>query len=484
MRITFLGAAGTVTGSKFLVEAENRRILVDCGLFQGLKALRRRNWEPFAVPPESIHAVVLTHAHLDHSGALPTLVRDGFRGEIFCTPPTAKLCDILLPDSGRIQEQDAEYANRKGFSKHRPALPLYTEEDAHRVSGRLRTVPFRRATQVGTFTLTFEPAGHILGAASVHIAVAGAEGPWSILFSGDLGRPSDPLMFPPSPPQEADVVVMESTYGDHRHPPVDPHAALARLLRDTVERRGVLLIPAFAVGRAQSLLYWLNRVFDDGAAPRVPLYVDSPMASDVSVLYREFADYHRISPGEIRNILGEAKFVASVEESKWLGRQSGPMVIISASGMMTGGRILHHVKSYGPREDTTILLAGFQAPGTRGAALLAGADELKIHGAYVPIRARVESFEVLSAHADQAELLAWLGAAPRPPRRVFLVHGEPGPAEALCVRIRDHQGIHASVPAHEASVDFTAAPAGPRTTGAGSPAVRGAPPTAPPGFDA
>jgi metallo-beta-lactamase family protein len=251
---------------------------------------------------------------------------------------------------------------------------------------------------------------------------------------------------------------MESTYGDHRHPPVDPEAALARVVRDTVERRGVLLIPAFAVGRAQSLLYWLNRVFDERAAPRIPLYLDSPMAGDVSVLYREFTEYHRIPAGEIRNILGEAKFVASVEDSKWLGRQTGPMVIVSASGMMTGGRILHHVKSFGPREETTILLAGFQAPGTRGAALLAGADELKIHGAYVPIRARVESLEVLSAHADQAELLAWLAASPRPPRRVFLVHGEPAAAEALCVRIKDQLGIQATVPSHLASVDLAAAP--------------------------
>jgi metallo-beta-lactamase family protein len=473
MRIAFLGAAGTVTGSKFLVEAENRRVLVDCGLFQGLKALRRRNWEPFPVPPESIDAVVLTHAHLDHSGALPMLVRDGFGGQIFCTPPTAKLCDIILPDSGRIQEQDAEYANRKNISKHQPALPLYTEEDALRVTERLRTVPFRQATSVGPFTITLEPAGHLLGAGSVHVAVAGAGGRRSILFSGDLGRPGDPVMFPPSPPPEADWVVMESTYGDHRHPPVDPEAAIARILRDTVQRKGVLLIPAFAVGRAQSLLYWLNRVFDGGMAPRIPLYVDSPMASDVSALYREFADYHRISPAEIRNLFGEAKFVASVEESKWLSRQSGPMVIVSASGMMTGGRILHHVKSFGPRPETTILLAGFQAPGTRGAALLAGADELKIHGGYVEIRARVESLEVLSAHADQAELLAWLGSAPRPPRRVFLVHGEPAPAEALCVRIRDHLRIHTTVPSHGTSVDLAAWSGGPAAGAASSTSVPG-----------
>ena len=463
MRLTFLGAAGTVTGSKFLIESEGRRVLVDCGLFQGLKALRRRNWEPFAVPPASIDAVVLTHAHLDHSGALPMLVRDGFRGEIFCTPPTAKLCDIILPDSGRIQEQDAEYANRKNFSKHSPALPLYTEADALRVSERLRTVPFGQATAVGPWSVTFQPSGHILGAASLHFQMTGPDGPRSILFSGDLGRPVDPLMFAPAPPNEADWVVMESTYGDHRHPPVDAEATLARILRDTIARKGVLLIPAFAVGRAQSLLYWLNRVFDNGSAPRIPVWVDSPMASDVSTLYQEFATYHRIPPNEIRDVLGGARFVASVEESKNLGRQSGPMVIISASGMMTGGLILHHVKSFGPREDTTILLAGFQAPGTRGAALLAGADELKIHGAYVPIRARVESLEVLSAHADQAELLAWLGAAPRPPRRAFLVHGELAAAEALCVRMRDHLGVHATVPTHLASVQLTAGVGGAST---------------------
>jgi metallo-beta-lactamase family protein len=448
VKVTFLGAAGTVTGSKFLVEAAGSRILLDCGLFQGLKALRLRNWDEFPVAPSSIDAVVLTHAHIDHSGYLPLLVRNGFQGKIYCTPPTAALCDILLPDSGRIQEQDAEYANRKKFSKHRPALPLYTEDDALGVSRHFETVGWGKPLELDGVTVRFQTAGHILGASSVRLSTD--EG--SILFSGDLGREEDALMFSPAPPGDADWVVMESTYGDRRHPETHPMEELGRLAREVIERKGVLLIPSFAVGRAQHLIYWLNRAFQEGLAPRIPVFVDSPMATNVTHLYREFGDYHRLSRDECGIVCEGAEFTASVERSKWLQTQSGPIVILSASGMLTGGRILHHLKTLGPRRETTILLAGYQAAGTRGATLLQGGDELKIHGKWVKIRARVENFQVLSAHADQRELLDWIGSAERPPKKVFLVHGEPAAADALRVRIHDRLGVEAKAAVDDSTV--------------------------------
>jgi metallo-beta-lactamase family protein len=450
MKVTFLGASGTVTGSKFLIETAGSRILLDCGLFQGLKALRLRNWDTFPVPPSSIDAVVLTHAHIDHTGYLPLLVRNGFAGKIYCTPPTAALCDILLPDSGRIQEQDAEYANRKKFSKHRPALPLYTEEDALRVSRHFETVPWGRPLELDDLTVRFQTAGHILGASSVHLTTD--EG--TILFSGDLGRERDALMFSPAAPPASDWIVMESTYGDRRHPETHPMEGLARLVRDAIERKGVLLIPSFAVGRAQHLIYWLNRVFQEGLAPRIPVFVDSPMATNVTHLYREFTDYHRLSPDDCGIVCEGAEFTASVEQSKWLETQSGPIVILSASGMLTGGRVLHHLKTFGPRKETIILLAGYQAAGTRGRTLLQGGDELKIHGQWVKIRARVENFQVLSAHADQRELLGWVESAERPPKKVFLVHGEPGAADALRMRIHDRLGLDVSAAVDESTVEL------------------------------
>ncbi len=441
MKLTFLGAAGTVTGSRFLVENQGSRVLVDCGLFQGLKSLRLRNWEPFPVPPDSLDGVVLTHAHLDHSGYLPRLVREGFDGEILCTPATAKLCDILLPDSGRIHEQDAGFANKKGFSKHKPALPLYTEADALRVSARFRPVEFGEEAHVGGLAVRFQPAGHILGAATATMSSKAG----TILFSGDLGRADDPLMPAPAPPGEADWIVMESTYGDRSHPDGNPAEAIGRLVRETVDRRGVILVASFAVGRAQSLVYWLNRVFELGLAPRIPVFVDSPMASDVTSLYREFSHCHRLPPEGSSAVCDGARFIRSVDESKWLGTQTNPMVVVAASGMMTGGRILHHLKTFGPRKETCILITGFQAAGTRGATLVSGGDELKIHGKYVKIRARVERIDMLSAHADQGELLEWIGSAPNRPARVFLVHGEPAAADALRVRIQDRLGIGVSV---------------------------------------
>ena len=427
MRLGFYGGVGTVTGSRFLVEADGARVLVDCGLFQGLKQLRLRNWSPPPFEPRQLDAVLLSHAHLDHSGYLPALVRAGFRGPIYCTPPTRALCRILLPDSGRIQEEDAAYANRHAFSKHEPALPLYSELDAVRALEQLQTHDFDAPLALGGLRARFVPAGHILGAASVELR--GESG--VLLFSGDLGRSDDLLMRPPAPPGDADWIVMESTYGDRSHGERDPLEAIAVVLKRTLERGGVLLIPSFAVGRAQTLLLCLLRIFEKGLAPRVPVFVNSPMATDVSELYEQFRSYHRLSSEETRAMCSLAEFVRSVEESRELAARRDPHVVISASGMATGGRVLHHLRALAPDARNTILLPGFQAVGTRGADLAAGAAALKIHGALVPVRAQVVQLDLLSAHADREDLCAWLAAAPREPREVFLVHGEPGASDAL-----------------------------------------------------
>jgi metallo-beta-lactamase family protein len=426
------------------------RVLVDCGLFQGLKALRLRNWAPPPFPPASLDAVVLTHAHLDHSGYLPALVKGGFRGPIYCTPPSLDLCRILLPDSGHIQEEDAAYANRKHFSKHEPALPLYGEEEARQVLPLLRAVRFGEPFQVGGLHVELRRAGHILGAASALVS----DGRRSVLFSGDLGRSDDLLMHPPEPPGEPDWVVMESTYGDRDHSQQDPLEAVAEILAQTHARGGTLLIPAFAVGRAQTLLYCLHEVFRRGAAPRVPVFVNSPMATDVTDLYERHTNYHRLGPRECAAVCDVATYTRSAEESRQLARLRGRMVILSASGMATGGRVLHHLRALAPDEHNTVLLPGFQAPGTRGDSLARGAASLKIHGAWVPVRARVIQLDVFSAHADQGQLLAWLSACRRPPRGVFLVHGEPLAADALRLRVQEKLGFRVSVAEHQESVEL------------------------------
>ncbi|HKQ28988.1 MAG TPA: MBL fold metallo-hydrolase, partial [Burkholderiales bacterium] len=382
--LTFLGATGTVTGSKYLLRSGDASVLVDCGLFQGLKALRLRNWAPPPVKPKDVNAVVLTHAHLDHSGYLPRFIRDGFGGPVHSSLGTRDVCAILLPDSGHLQEEEARYANKRSFSKHKPALPLYTEDEARLSLKRFSPITFdKEAVVAGKFGLTLKPAGHILGAS---IATLQSEG-IKVVFSGDLGRMRDPVMHSPSRIEEADYLVVESTYGNRRHDEADPEEALGSLLNRALARRGVVIMPAFAVGRAQTLLYLISRLKARRAIPDVPVYLNSPMAINATRLYHEYMAEHRLSREECEAAHTVAQMVNTADDSRALNRRGGPMIIVSASGMATGGRVVHHLKAFAPDARNMIVLPGFQAAGTRGASLAAGATEIKIHGDYVPVRA-------------------------------------------------------------------------------------------------
>ena len=448
MRISFFGGVGTVTGSKYLLEANGRRILVDCGLFQGFKQLRLRNWEPLPVDPGSVDVVVLTHAHLDHSGYLPLLVRNGFKGPAFCTAPTRDLCEVLLTDAGYLEERDADSANRYGYSKHKPALPLFTEADARAAIGHLKPRDWDKVHDIGGgVTLTFRHAGHILGASMVMIS----DGERSILFSGDLGRPNDPLLNPPVPIGRTDYLVVESTYGDRSHDALDVEELLADIITRTARRGGHVIIPAFAVGRAQRVLHHVARLKALGRIPQIPIFLDSPMAIDASAIFEKYAGDHRLSGAECRALFGAAQITRTAAESKSIDENHMPSVIISASGMATGGRVLHHLKAFAPDPKNAIVFAGFQAAGTRGAAMLAGAGEIKIHGAYVPILAEVINLSMLSAHADANEIMGWLHTAVSPPIQTFVTHGEPGAADSLRHRIEEGLGWSTRVPTYRDS---------------------------------
>lgn len=451
MKLSFLGAVETVTGSRFLLDTEYSRLLVDCGLFQGLKKLRERNRLAFPVPPSSIHAILLTHAHIDHSGYIPALVKHGFKGKIYCSEATFDLCNILLPDAGHLQEEEAEYANRHGFSKHKPALPLYTEIEA-RASLKLFS-PVFFDTEFGPaagLSARFVANGHILGSGAVYIS----DGRIKLAFSGDVGRPNDPVMRAPEPVEACDYMVIESTYGDRRHSPQATDQVLADTIRTAASKGGNIIIPTFAVGRAQSMLFLLQQLTRDGKIPRLPIYLDSPMAIDATELLRKHQKLHRLSVEECRLLCEMVTFTRSVEESKAIASLQHPKIILSASGMLTGGRTLHHLKQYLPNQKNVIFFVGYQAAGTRGAAMLAGADSVKIHGEYFPVKAKLVNLDGLSAHADYAELGDWLSSLKVAPKKTFIVHGEPQAQDAFRVYLQDRLHWSAQIPAHEESVNL------------------------------
>lgn len=479
--LTFLGAARTVTGSKYLIEANGRRIMVDGGLFQGLKELRLRNWADFPVPPSSIEAIVLTHAHLDHCGYLPRLVAQGFRGKIFCTQGTQDLCKIVLPDAGRLQEEDAEFANRHNFTKHKPALPLYREVDAFRTVSQLQPIGYDRPVPVANgIEAEFINAGHLLGSSYVRMKIDGR----TILFGGDLGRFGRPVLPDPTLPGAADFLLVESTYGDRVHEQDDDGARLAKIVSDTANRGGKLIIPAFAIGRVEELLYWLKRLEGEKRIPVLPVFVDSPMAAAALARYTERVheldpemqpeqrddkaphDDAAPNPAAVRRTTAmqeremcvfcteRFRVIASPDESKQLTASKVPAIVISASGMAEGGRVLHHLKAALPNPQNTVLFAGYQGVGTRGRRLVDGEKTVKIHGEWVPVAAAIERIDSMSAHADSNEIMRWLRGFTAPPQRTFIVHGEPVAQDALAARMQKELGWAAHAPQQGEKVEL------------------------------
>jgi metallo-beta-lactamase family protein len=480
LTLTFLGAARTVTGSKYLLDTGTAKILIDAGLFQGLKELRLRNWQTFPVAASDIDAIVLTHAHLDHCGYLPRLVSQGFRGRVFCTPGTQDLCRIVLPDSGRIQEEDAEIANRERFSKHVPALPLYTEADAFRAVSHLQPVGYDRPVPVADgVEVDFINAGHLLGSAYARVRVGGR----TVLFGGDLGRFDRPVLPDPTMVAEADYLLVESTYGNRVHDNGDDGRKLADVITRTAARGGRVIIPAFAIGRVEELIYWIRRLEEEKKIPILPVYIDSPMA--IAALERYTERLHELDEemqpemrddkaplggadrGEDRHRRREHarrerqlcafcterfRTVSSAAESKQLTQSKAPAVIISSSGMATGGRVLHHLRATLPDPRNTVLFVGYQAAGTRGRRLVGGEPEVKIHGRMIPVHASVELIESMSAHADSTEIMRWLGGFTRPPKTTYLVHGEPTAMDALAASITTRLGWVVVTPLHGQSV--------------------------------
>ncbi len=450
--IQFLGGAGTVTGSKFLLTLGGMKILVDCGLFQGLKSLRLQNWAPFPVAPSEIDAIILTHAHLDHCGYVPVLVRDGFQGKVYCTPPTRDLARVILMDSGKIQEEDAARANAEGFSKHHPAKPLYGVEDATRALKSFAQLPQDEWNDLGDgIQFRFKNSGHILGSSLVEIKTPD----FKISFTGDLGR-SEPLTLCPSATiTETDYLVVESTYGDRLHSPLSPLKSLAKVVNDTFERKGQLLIPSFAVGRTQDVLFLLSKLKSVSQIHDVPIFIDSPMGMTATDIFESYPEWHRLTKEEMTDFYRNVTMVKSQQQSEELLRRKDPAIVIAGSGMLTGGRILSHLLKRLPDERNTVLIVGFQAAGTRGSLLHSGITELKIYGQYVPVRAHIEEISSLSAHADQREMLSWLSNITIPPKKTFIVHGEAQASDALRVRIQDTYRWSTAIPKQDEEFSLT-----------------------------
>jgi metallo-beta-lactamase family protein len=459
LKLAFYGGAGTVTGSKHVLTAGSQRVLIDCGMFQGVKELRLMNWRRTPFAAASVRNVVLTHAHIDHSGYLPRLLREGFAGNVYCTPATRELSEVLLTDAAKLQEEDAEYANRKGFSRHHPALPLFTVRDAERVIKHSRTSAYGRWFRLGEHVeARLHDAGHILGSAFVETRIALAGRVFTIVFSGDIGRYGVPLHTDPQPPPPCDAMVIESTYGDRQHDRTSLIDQIRRPFKETIARGGTILIPAFAVARAQVLTLMLRALMDAGDLPDVPLHIDSPMAIEATRVYRRHIETGELDPQSVADwdrVYHRVEFHSTVEESRALNHLSGGRIIISASGMMTGGRVLHHLRRLLPDEKNLVVLAGYQAPGTRGRALLEGAMTLRMHGRDVPARAEVLPLSGLSAHADAGELMRWLRSGTALPQRVFVVHGEPPAASSLAARIEQELRLHVDVPAMGDEVDLS-----------------------------
>lgn len=451
VKISFLGATHTVTGSKNLLRLGSKNVLIDCGLFQGYKELRLRNWDKFPINPAQIDVVILTHAHIDHSGYLPLLVKNGFKGPIYSSAATKDLCAILLPDSGHLQEEDAYFANKYGFSKHKEALPLYTQKEAENVIKQFVVVEFdKRYKLFENSHFSLLRAGHILGAAFVKIEHENTK----IVFSGDLGRPHDPIMVEPSAIKEADYLVLESTYGDRLHDRASPEIQLKRVITETAKRGGVLIIPAFAVGRAQSLLYYIYQLKRKNEIPDLPVFLDSPMAINATKLLLKHMHEHRLNEETCRDACNIATYANTIEESKNIDSYHMPIIIISASGMATGGRVLHHLKAFASDQHNTILFSGFQAGGTRGDRIVKGEHEVKIHGKMVPIRAKVENIDTLSAHADYQEILLWLENFKHAPKKVFITHGELAAAMSLKEKIEEKFHWSCVIPNYLQTVDL------------------------------
>lgn len=442
-QVQFIGATGTVTGSKYLLKYDRYKILIDCGLFQGIKNVRRRNWSDLPFSASDINAVLLTHAHIDHSGYLPALMKRGYHGPIHCSDATKALCKVLLPDAGFLQEEDAKYANKKRFSKHEPAEALYTEEDARKVLKQFKSLPFHQKLELpGGMTAEFFPVGHILGASAIRLEYRGK----SITFTGDVGRSNDVVMYPPEPLPQTDYLVVESTYGDRLHEETDEEAVIADVVNRTAQRGGIVLMPAFAVGRAQMVLHVLQKLRAQNRIPHMPIYLNSPMAIKATEIFYDLHDLHKLNKEDCEKIDSMTHYVKTVEESIELNGRKYPSVIISASGMASGGRVLHHLKTLVGDPRNSILFLGYQAAGTRGDAMTHGAERIKIHGLYFPIKAEVHNLTALSSHGDYREILDWLKDMPGKPKKVFVTHGESSAADCMRLHIQDELGWHATVP--------------------------------------
>jgi metallo-beta-lactamase family protein len=436
MKIQFIGATGTVTGSKYLLHLGSHTVLVDCGMFQGLKNTRQRNWKALPIDASKIDAVLLTHAHVDHSGYLPALMKQGFTGPIYCSHATRALCRVLLPDAGYLQEEDARYANKRHFSRHQPAEPLYTEQDAIKVLKQFKVLAHHESHKIlDECQVSFRPVGHILGASAIRIQYAGK----SITFSGDVGRPDDLLMLPPESLNATDYLVIESTYGDRRHPKIDPFEEMRDIIKRTINRGGIVLLPAFAVGRAQLALYIIEQLRARKEIPKVPVFLNSPMAINATELFFDYQEKHRLNKSQCEGIDRMVKFVRTQAESIELVMRKDPCIIISASGMASGGRVLHHLKSLLPNPKNSVLFLGYQASGTRGFNLTHGFDKVKIHGAYIPANAEIHNLEALSSHGDYQQIIDWLKPLPQP-KKTFITHGEPTAADCMRSHIREQLG--------------------------------------------